>query len=77
MSDDIVEFNRRGMQLFDNGEFELLEEPLNADIDSSGQLREEDDLHFSGDRIQWTENWSTHTRSDKGSQPHSMATVAP
>jgi radical SAM protein with 4Fe4S-binding SPASM domain len=33
---------------FDNGEFELVEEPLNA------PLPESDPLHFSADRIQWS-----------------------
>ncbi len=37
---------------FDNGEFALIEEPINA------PLPENDPLHFTSDRIQWSEGWS-------------------
>jgi nif11-class peptide radical SAM maturase 3 len=36
---------------FDNGEFEMIEEPLDADWPKN------DALHFTGDRIQWPEKW--------------------
>jgi nif11-class peptide radical SAM maturase 3 len=36
---------------FDNGEFELSEEPIDA------LWPENDPLHFTGDRIQWSESW--------------------
>jgi nif11-class peptide radical SAM maturase 3 len=36
---------------FDNGEFALVEEPINA------PLPENDPLHFTSDRIQWSEGW--------------------
>jgi radical SAM protein with 4Fe4S-binding SPASM domain len=36
---------------FDNGEFALVEEQLNA------PLPENDPLHFSADKIQWLEDW--------------------
>ena len=36
---------------FDNGEFGLIEEPMNA------PWPENDPLHFSADRIQWSESW--------------------
>ncbi|OKH23005.1 nif11-class peptide radical SAM maturase 3 [Hydrococcus rivularis NIES-593] len=36
---------------FDNGEFELIEEPIDA------PLPENDSLHFTSDRIQWSANW--------------------
>jgi nif11-class peptide radical SAM maturase 3 len=36
---------------FDNGEFELIEEPIDA------LWPENDPLHFTGDRIQWSESW--------------------
>jgi nif11-class peptide radical SAM maturase 3 len=36
---------------FDNGEFALIEEPMNA------PLQEFDPLQFSSDRIQWTQDW--------------------
>lgn len=36
---------------FDNGEFELVEEPLNA------PWVESDPLHFTADQIQWPEHW--------------------
>lgn len=36
---------------FDNGEFALIEEPLNA------PWTENDPLHFTSDRIQWSERW--------------------
>lgn len=37
---------------FDNGEFALIEEPINA------PLPENDPLRFTSDRIQWSESWS-------------------
>jgi nif11-class peptide radical SAM maturase 3 len=37
---------------FDNGEFALIEEPINA------PLPENDPLRFTSDRIQWSEGWS-------------------
>lgn len=36
---------------FDNGEFALIEEPINA------PWPENDPLHFTSDRIQWAESW--------------------
>jgi len=36
---------------FDNGEFELIQEPLNT------PWPEKDPLHFSSDRIQWSQSW--------------------
>ncbi|GAA6619427.1 hypothetical protein [Scytonema sp. NUACC26] len=36
---------------FDNGEFELIVEPINT------PLPENDPLNFSADRIQWSESW--------------------
>lgn len=36
---------------FDNGEFELIEEPIDA------PLPENDSLHFTSDRIQWSASW--------------------
>ena len=36
---------------FDNGEFAIIEEPLNA------PLSENDPLHFTSDRIQWSQSW--------------------
>ncbi len=36
---------------FDNGEFSLIEEPINA------CWPENDPLHFTADRIQWSESW--------------------
>ena len=36
---------------FDNGEFELIEEPIDT------PWPENDPLHFTGDRIQWPESW--------------------
>ncbi len=36
---------------FDNGEFALIEEPLNV------PWTENDPLHFTSDRIQWSESW--------------------
>lgn len=38
-------------QPFDNGEFGLIEEPLNA------PWPENDPLHFTADKIQWSESW--------------------
>jgi nif11-class peptide radical SAM maturase 3 len=38
---------------FDNGEFALIEEPVNA------PWPENDPLHFTGDRIQWPQGWET------------------
>jgi radical SAM protein with 4Fe4S-binding SPASM domain len=37
---------------FDNGEFELIEEPINA------PWLENDPLHFTSDRIQWPATWA-------------------
>ncbi len=37
---------------FDNGEFEFVQEPINA------AWVENDPLHFTADRIQWPESWS-------------------
>ncbi len=36
---------------FDNGEFALIEEPIDA------PWSENDPLHFTGDRIQWSDSW--------------------
>jgi hypothetical protein len=36
---------------FDNGEFELIEEPMNA------PLPENDPLRFNAESIQWSESW--------------------
>ena len=36
---------------FDNGVFELVEEPFHA------PLPEEDSLSFTADKIQWNESW--------------------
>lgn len=40
---------------FDNGEFEMITEPLDA------PWPETDDLHFTRDRIQWPEDWFSET----------------
>jgi nif11-class peptide radical SAM maturase 3 len=40
---------------FDNGEFEMIEEPLDAEWPKN------DALHFTGDRIQWPLDWHTTT----------------
>ncbi|BAY29957.1 radical SAM domain-containing protein [Nostoc carneum NIES-2107] len=40
---------------FDNGEFELIVEPIDA------PLPKNDPLKFSADRIQWSENWQTES----------------
>ncbi|GET36135.1 nif11-class peptide radical SAM maturase 3 [Microseira wollei] len=40
---------------FDNGEFALIEEPIDA------PLPENDPLHFKSDRIQWLEGWAEET----------------
>jgi nif11-class peptide radical SAM maturase 3 len=40
---------------FDNGEFALVEEPINA------PWPENDPLHFTADHIQWPENWVEET----------------
>lgn len=42
---------------FDNGEFGLIEEPIDAPWS-------EDSLHFSADRIQWPENWQDEPESN-------------
>jgi radical SAM protein with 4Fe4S-binding SPASM domain len=42
---------------FDNGEFEILEEPLHAD------WNEDDPLHFTWPKIQWPARWDPTTRS--------------
>jgi hypothetical protein len=36
---------------FDNGEFSLIEEPINS------PLPENDPIQFTSDRIQWTQGW--------------------
>jgi hypothetical protein len=41
---------------FDNGEFALIEEPLNA------PWTENDRLHFTADRIQWS-NWQDEPKA--------------
>ena len=40
---------------FDNGEFALIEEPINA------PWPENDPLHFTSDRIQWPQGWETES----------------
>jgi radical SAM protein with 4Fe4S-binding SPASM domain len=40
---------------FDNGEFALIEEPINA------PWPENDPLHFTSDRIQWPESWEAES----------------
>lgn len=40
---------------FDNGEFALIEEPINA------SWPENDPLHFTADRIQWPKGWETES----------------
>ncbi|XZF63533.1 MAG: nif11-class peptide radical SAM maturase 3 [Gloeotrichia echinulata DVL01] len=40
---------------FDNGEFGLIEEPINA------PWPENDPLHFTADRIQWTQGWEAES----------------
>ncbi len=47
---------------FDNGEFELIEEPLDA------PWLENDQLHFTADRIRWPESWQ-----DKFESSYSVA----
>ncbi|WP_407899911.1 nif11-class peptide radical SAM maturase 3 [Scytonema sp. NUACC26] len=42
---------------FDNGEFALIEEPLDA------PWVENDLLHFTGDRIQWSDSWQDEPKS--------------
>ena len=42
---------------FDNGEFALIEEPLDA------PLLENDPLHFSAERIQWSDSWQDESES--------------
>ena len=42
---------------FDNGEFALIEEPLDA------PWPENDPLHFTADRIQWSGNWQDEPKS--------------
>ncbi|RUT10012.1 GDL motif peptide-associated radical SAM/SPASM maturase [Dulcicalothrix desertica PCC 7102] len=44
-------------QPFDNGEFELIVEPIDA------PLPENDPLHFSADRIQWSLDWQENKES--------------
>jgi nif11-class peptide radical SAM maturase 3 len=41
---------------FDNGEFALIEEPINA------PWPENDPLHFTSDRIQWPQGWQKETQ---------------
>ncbi|GAB4194898.1 MAG: GDL motif peptide-associated radical SAM/SPASM maturase [Coleofasciculaceae cyanobacterium] len=43
---------------FDNGEFELIEEPIDA------SWPENDPLHFTGDRIQWSESWQDELKHE-------------
>jgi nif11-class peptide radical SAM maturase 3 len=43
---------------FDNGEFEMIEEPLDADWPKN------DALHFTGDRIQWPTQWKESQNSE-------------
>lgn len=42
---------------FDNGEFSLIEEPIDA------RWPENDPLHFTADRIQWPESWQEEQKS--------------
>ena len=42
---------------FDNGEFAIIEEPIDA------PLPENDSLHFTSDRIQWSEDWQPKAKS--------------
>jgi len=42
---------------FDNGEFELIEEPIDT------PWAENDPLHFTSDRIQWPEDWQNEPES--------------
>lgn len=42
---------------FDNGEFALIEEPLDA------PWPENDPLHFTADRIQWSDSWQNEPKS--------------
>lgn len=42
---------------FDNGEFSLIEEPINA------RLPENDTLHFTAEHIQWSESWQEEQSS--------------
>lgn len=42
---------------FDNGEFSLIEEPINT------SLPENDPLHFTVDSIQWSESWQSEQKS--------------
>lgn len=42
---------------FDNGEFALIEEPLDA------PWSENDPLHFTADRIQWSDSWQDEPKS--------------
>jgi nif11-class peptide radical SAM maturase 3 len=44
---------------FDNGEFGLIEEPINA------PWPENDPLHFTSDRIQWPQGWEAEERVSK------------
>ncbi|MEM9267023.1 MAG: nif11-class peptide radical SAM maturase 3 [Cyanobacteria bacterium P01_F01_bin.13] len=43
---------------FDNGEFELIEEPMGAPL-SETDLSQTDSLHFSADQVQWSASWLT------------------
>ena len=47
---------------FDNGEFALIEEPLDA------PWPENDPLHFTADRIQWPDSWQDEPEFSKSSQ---------
>ncbi|MGK7923573.1 MAG: nif11-class peptide radical SAM maturase 3 [Trichodesmium sp.] len=44
---------------FDNGEFALIEEPIDA------PWPENDPLHFTSDRIQWPESWEEENESNR------------
>ena len=44
---------------FDNGEFALIEEPINA------PWPENDPLHFTSDRVQWPEGWQEEKESPR------------
>ena len=59
---------------FDNGEFELIEEPLNI-VSSDGHIREEQALHFSSDRIQWPTDWPDLDRAENLSTVAQLATA--
>ncbi len=58
---------RAGGNPFDNGEFELIEEPGNTPWSA------QDALHFRAEHIQWPENWDRKTKSVQ----HDAATFEP